>query len=348
MPSYNNIPIKNIFYMLSYAYQVLREGEYKKIEGEEFDNIDDLFAEILYLGIRKQQRHGLWKTYVGKEDSLPLLKGKLNIYGTIRNVVAHKKELAVEYDEFSPNNILNQILKTSVALLLKSKQASGERKKHLRSLLPGFHEVDEIDPLLIRWNAIRINRNNRFYIMFFYICQFVIKRIIQSEQEGQHGVRDFLDDNMPRLFEKFVLNYYKAEHHEFSAKAESVKWSSEDAEQLDFLGEMDTDITLRFPNGQVLIIDAKYYSHSLAEHYGKLRFHQNNIYQIHTYVSEMDKAHTGKVSGMLLYARTNEPIAPDRGPFKMLENRYWVKSLNLNCDFKDIKSQLDSIPTLVA
>ena len=62
----------------------------------------------------------------------------------------------------------------------------------------------------------------------------------------------------------------------------------------------------------------------------------------------MDKAHTGKVSGMLLYARTNEPIAPDRGPFKMLENRYWIKSLNLNCDFKDIKSQLDSIPTLVA
>ena len=33
------IPIKNIYYMLSYAYQILNEQGYRDIALEEFDNI---------------------------------------------------------------------------------------------------------------------------------------------------------------------------------------------------------------------------------------------------------------------------------------------------------------------
>ena len=46
-----NIPIKNIFYMLTYAFKELKHNNYEYISGEKFDNIYDLFAEILSKGI---------------------------------------------------------------------------------------------------------------------------------------------------------------------------------------------------------------------------------------------------------------------------------------------------------
>ena len=42
----SNIRIKNIYYMLSYAYQNLKEAGFKNIEYENFENIHDLLAAI--------------------------------------------------------------------------------------------------------------------------------------------------------------------------------------------------------------------------------------------------------------------------------------------------------------
>ena len=76
---------------------------------------------------------------------------------------------------------------------------------------------------------------------------------------------------------------------------------------------MQTDIHLQRGN-TVLIIDAKYYSHTTQVHFDKHTLHSNNLYQIFTYVKNRsyqfgEEAHT--VSGMLLYAKTEEEIQPD-------------------------------------
>lgn len=42
-----NIPIKNIYYMLTYAFKELKHNNYEYIAGEDFSNAYDLFAEIL-------------------------------------------------------------------------------------------------------------------------------------------------------------------------------------------------------------------------------------------------------------------------------------------------------------
>ena len=46
--------IRNIYYMLTYAFQELKQNNYEEIAGEEFDEIHDLFAEILLRGISFQ------------------------------------------------------------------------------------------------------------------------------------------------------------------------------------------------------------------------------------------------------------------------------------------------------
>ena len=53
-----------------------------------------------------------------------------------------------------------------------------------------------------------------------------------------------------------------------------------------------------------------------------------------------DKSH--EVSGMLLYAKTDEEVFPDN-QYLMSGNKITVKTLDLNCDFTDIAKQLNAI-----
>jgi len=95
-------------------------------------------------------------------------------------------------------------------------------------------------------------------------------------------------------------------------------------------------------NEKTLIIDAKYYSHATQVQYGKHTLHSNNVYQIFAYVMNEDVGHTGNVAGMLLYAKTDEEITPDTDVV-IMNHKISAKTLDLNCDFKAISSQLKSI-----
>ena len=99
-----------------------------------------------------------------------------------------------------------------------------------------------------------------------------------------------------------------------------------------------------------LIIDAKYYSHATQHQYNTHSVHSHNLYQIFTYVknkeAELARADVPhEVSGMLLYAQTDEEIQPDGG-YRMSGNQISVKTLELDTPFEDIKVQLDVIVEL--
>ena len=62
-----------------------------------------------------------------------------------------------------------------------------------------------------------------------------------------------------------------------------------------------------------------------------------------TYViKNLDTENTGNVSGMLLYAKTDEIVLPNNS-YKMGGNAISVKTLDLDCDFLEIRKQLDNI-----
>jgi 5-methylcytosine-specific restriction enzyme subunit McrC len=104
---------------------------------------------------------------------------------------------------------------------------------------------------------------------------------------------------------------------------------------------MQSDITLR-RDGYTLIIDAKYYSKNMQQQFDKNSLISNNLYQIFTYVKNEDRTNSGKVAGMLLYAKTDSDIVPSAN-FSTGGNRISVKTLDLDSDFDEIKRQLDGI-----
>lgn len=329
--------------MLTYAFQVLKQSNYNEIAAEEFENVHDLFAAILAKGIAQQLKQGLYREYISECENFSVMRGKLEIWGTIKNKLQRKQMLSCEYDELSVNNMFNQILKTTASVLLQHSSVSAEYRTALKRVMLFFDGVDMIDPIGIQWNRLRYQRSNHSYKMLLNICYFVLDGLLLSTDKGEYKMATFLDEQrMSRLFEKFVMEYYRYHHPELRTTASQVSWNL-DYGVIDFLPIMQTDITLRNTE-RTLIIDTKYYSHTMQVHsqYDSRKIHSTNLYQIFTYVKNQDVGNSGNVAGLLLYAKTEESITPDCD-FQMSGNKISVKTLDLNTAFPDIAAQLDRI-----
>jgi 5-methylcytosine-specific restriction enzyme subunit McrC len=334
------IKVQNIYYMLAYAFQVLNQDSYVKVAAEEFEHIADLLAVILGKGISNQIRRGLGREYINKQECLYSPVGKIDITSSLKHQTMLKKQLVCDFDEFTENAYINQILKTTTILLLRAEDVRAERKKMLRGILGYFSNVDELDPRRIRWTAIRYHRNNATYKMLINICYLVIAGMLLTEKEGKKQLGRFMDDqHMHRLFERFVLKYYRKHYPHYSVSAAQIDWITDDG-VIDFLPVMQTDITIESA-GKTLIIDTKYYMHTMQHRssYDRRTVHSGNLYQIFTYVKNRDKTNSGNVSGVLLYAKTDEENTPDYN-YIMSGNKIGIKTLDLNTDFFKIELQL--------
>ena len=336
------IRIQNIYYMLAYAFQVLNEQGYKNIATADFENTAELCAAILARGISTQIKRGVGKEYIPQTEALSSLRGKIDISETIKTQALQRKQMVCSYDEFSVNSYMNRIIKSTVLILLRA-DITKTRKKELRKLLVFFDDVDTIDLYSVNWNM-QYNRNNQTYRMLISICYLLVKGLLQTQSDGSTMLMDFLDEQrMHRLYEKFILEYYRREFPQISANASQIPWQLDD-DMSAMLPVMQTDIMLSHGE-KTLIIDAKYYAHSTQIQYDKHTLHSGNMYQIFTYVKNKeaelaDKPH--EVSGMLLYAKTDEEIYPEN-EYHMSGNRIEVRTLNMDGDFEMIKAQLDGI-----
>ena len=152
----------------------------------------------------------------------------------------------------------------------------------------------------------------------------------------------FLDDQrMNQLYEKFILEYYRFHHPELRANPDQIKWNLDDDNDM-WLQNMVTDITLKSKDGRTLILDAKYYGQQMQSNFDTQTFRNANLYQIYTYVKNLDKDKNGNVSGMLLYAKTSEDFQPTNR-FLMDGNKISVENLDINLPFAEVTVQLEKI-----
>ena len=339
-----SIYIKNVYHMLAYAFRALDMDEYDDLSSEDFEHIHDLFAAILAKGITRQVKRGLYREYLNHVEDLAAVRGKIELSGTMRNKIARHQRITCEYDELSENNLLNQVLKTTSMLLLRHGEVSEGHRAELRKAMLFFSSVNEIDPSSIRWDAIRFHRSNASYRFLLSVCQLVLDGMLITTDEGERKLARFADDQrMSRLFEKFILEYFAAECDYATASSPQIKWALDDGFGT-MLPVMQSDIVLS-RNNRALIIDAKYYTRTTQQFYDAATIHSANLYQIFTYVKNKEAELAGKdhmVSGMLLYAKTDEEIQPD-GVYQMSGNQISVRTLDLNRPFEDIRKQLDII-----
>lgn len=336
------IPIKNIYYMLAYAFRSLKAKSYKNLDFESFDNPNDLMAEILIKGLNFSIKQGIAREYINKEESLSTLRGRIKINESIKSLSMVNNKMVCTYDELDEDIRMNQIIKATIDLLIK-RDIGKTRKRSLARLRLYFAKVSTVDLRTVDWDF-QFNRLNKTYRLLMAVCFFTYKSMVQSQTLGKNKLAEFVDDQtMHRLYEKFILEYFKKHHPNLRPRASQIAWAIEgDIDAM--LPIMQSDITLSYKD-RILIIDAKFYNKSTSEYYGTSKLISQNIYQIFTYVKNkaLDPKNQDKnVSGLVLYAKTDQAIIPNSS-YMMSGNKIGLESLDLNKDFASIKNRLDEI-----
>ena len=235
-------------------------------------------------------------------------------------------------------------------------------KAKLKKEMMYFSGIDQVaDPRLIRWEAMRFQRHNKNYRLLMAVCRLVLSGMLQTTESGRRHLFSFQEirdlpeqEKMYELYERFVRNYYAQEYRRFpgfTSRAETMFWQ-EEQNDIKLLPMMRTDITLTWGR-KILIIDTKYYQHTLDENEdnGNQFISPEHLYQIFAYVKNkeayMNKNITSpklqyEVAGMLLYAKTNEARHPDH-TYQFMGSQISVRTLDLNTEFINIRRQLDDI-----
>ena len=340
------IQIQNIYYMLAYAFKALREGVYSNMSGEEFEHVEDLFGEILSLGLSHLLKRGLHRMYEEIHEDMAGLHGKIDMTGTIRHLQNKRQVISCVHDEFSVNNGFNQILKTTaVALLATGKlERSGKRLKRALSF---FGDVDTLDIHRIRWSALRYERNNQHYLMLINVCKFVVDGLLLEEaHSGNRRIREMEidEDNMASLYEGFIREYY-ARHYDLHAMSKQIAWDVPHGTDESLLPKMQSDVMLSDAL-KTLIIDAKFYGSIMQMNWERFSIRNSHLYQILAYVNNQQAVEPRKpIGGMLLYAKPSEN-APEPATWTIGGHDIAVRVLDLAKPFAELSKQLDEIAAM--
>ena len=332
------IPVRNIYYMLTYAWEnTLKQDRESLLGAEAFDNIYNLLTSVLIQGVNNVIKRGFARGYIDITDEMSVVRGKINLNSTIKEQTLTRKQLVCEYDDFSKDILLNRIIKTTMAKLLSCTELDRKYKEQCKFLLRSFDGVEQIDIENVSWRRLNFNRNNQNYRLIINICQLINNGLITTEDKGRYAFATFIKDRaMAKLYEKFVLNFYKRELTGYKVYSSVIDWQLDELPEDNLLPVMRTDIELESHNHK-LIIDTKYYPNALVKsNLGETKtLISSNLYQIFAYVK--NSKFNGQVDGMLLYPTVDYELDQR---YKMGGNEIYVNTVNLGLPFDEIKSKL--------
>ena len=131
----DNVVIRNIYYMMAYAFRALDLKEYERLKTEDFEEVDDLLAAILAIGMAAQQRRGYERGYLPEEEDLAGVRGRIDMRQTARNEMARRQKAHCIYDEFTEDTQKNRILKATARILATNANVDPVRRRDLKRCL---------------------------------------------------------------------------------------------------------------------------------------------------------------------------------------------------------------------
>jgi 5-methylcytosine-specific restriction enzyme subunit McrC len=328
------IPIKNIYYLLSYAWNKLEESELVDVSAEDESDLLNLLGRVLLNGTKTLLKRGIDRQYLTENEVYQGIKGKVNITDSLRKNLFPKGLSVCEFDELSADILPNQILKTTLQNLTQISTLSPTLKQEIRTIIYRLYEVNEIVLTDTIFHQVQINRNNSFYAFLLNISELIYQNLLINEQNGDFQFKDFLRDErqMAGLFEEFIRNFYKIEVQEAKVFREYLHWKMA-GETHKFLPKMQTDISIKI-NNRKLIIDAKYYKETLQKYYDSEKIHSQNLYQIFAYLKNQEDE---LAEGILIYPTIQKSLSL---AYTHEGHTIRIETLNLNQDWRGVKADL--------
>ncbi|QMU30365.1 5-methylcytosine restriction system specificity protein McrC [Adhaeribacter radiodurans] len=338
------IPIQNIYYLLSYAWDKIDWLPNPELVGNETgaDSVN-LLVSMLLPEVQHLLTQGLATDYKTQKQQIKGIKGKLLLNETIRyNLKSAPGQTICSVEELSHDIIPNQIIKTTLLELQQTVNLSSGFYKKINAFLPAFALVQPLS------STIQVNVPAQLpryqlarYRFVLNCCTFIRQNLLPTNDHKAYTFKAFLKDKkqMAAIFEAFVRNFYRREQSGFSVKSERINWkSAENTEEIqDYLPVMYTDISLQSADRKI-IIDTKFYKKALLPHHQKEKLHSKHLYQLFTYLQNSPLIHPNQtVEGILLYPVVNTELNLE---YVLSGNRVRVCTINLNQPWIKIKENL--------
>ena len=309
--------LKNLIYMLSYTKKL----DIKTSNEARLSTAKNPFIEILIREYSKSLFECLKrltpKKYVREEDNLNYLKGKIKFTENVRHNSSNQAKFYCEYDEFSENNILNQLF-LFVSTCLYNISNDSYNKKTLKFIINYYSDIKLVRFDRFKAEKIKLSRNQELFKKPFNLAKmFVEKTSVDLSKNKFENITLIWDMN--KLFEEFIFEIMKKNESEFgwtftAQKGKRLLAGDDNKKRntyVDIYAENDKD---------KIILDTKYKIFT-----GTDDFSNADVFQVSTYclLHNADKA-------VLIYPRWNKEV-PN------------VPSFKLNTDEKDIKINFKTV-----
>lgn len=191
---------KILVHMLAVAYDLpFSEGEMATLDVQNHSLIDT-FIHLFLSRLNEQTKQGLMRLYIGAEDVLPKLRGRLDLRQQIQSRTGNPSKLHCRYEELSEDIALNRIFKACI-LKLRLFVRSARSRRLLEELTHRFADIPASRAPLTE--AVHWNRMSARFENAHQLAVMLLRALSQSTTSG-NGRGIALLFPMNDLFEKYV------------------------------------------------------------------------------------------------------------------------------------------------
>ena len=233
-----------------------------------------LFVQRLSTAVRR----GLPRRYIGHEDDLSMLRGRLNVVRQFTQLAVRPDVLACRYDELSEDTPLNRVLKAAVKRLAGVTRSDANARR-LVELAARFEFVgDSAYPLRERVNR---DRTNTAYHDLYQLAQFLLSGEWQTTTGGK-AMGFTLLFRMNVLFEEFIGKSLQRVlgRNRVGLQKRSV-YALQDAAGKD-LFNLQPDVLIDVKGGCPIVLDTKWKKLKPKKR-PKLGVRESDVYQMLVY-----------------------------------------------------------------
>ena len=352
------IPVRNIWLLLFYAWQLYRElPSSRRVSTEDNpDDIAELVAEILANSVERRLRRNLSHGYQRRDADLNRVRGRIDLFRTERRQLLQRARVACIFDELTIDTARNRYVMAALIRMAGAvKQADLARRcRNLAFRLeragvkaePDIRHLNRTVPLEnLGWTSPEERR-------MLVAAMLAMDIAIPTEQLGPSllPLVNRQETQGWKLYEYAVAGFYDAvitSHGWRVRHGGHIQWPLDGAtRRLDSLmPEMITDIVLERQElvgsaGQRIIIDTKFTSMVTRGQYGNQSLKSGNIYQLYAYLrSQEDPADpmSHNCTGVLLYPA----LGTDYDESATIQgHRIRFATVDLTADTQTIRKQL--------
>ncbi len=234
-----------------------------------------LFVQRLSMAVQR----GLPRRYIGYEDDLPVLRGRLNVVRQFTKLAVRPDVLACRYDELSENTPLNRVLKAAVTRLAGVAR-SAENARRVAELVARFEFVGESAYPL--GEPVQLDRTNTAYHDLYRLARFLLSGEWQTTTGGK-AIGFTLLFEMNVLFEEFIG---KSLQRTFGSHRVGLQkrsgYALQDAAEND-LFNLQPDVLIDANDGRPIVLDTKWKRLKPKKEDGKLNVVTSDVYQMLAY-----------------------------------------------------------------